>query len=126
MNGIPQAYPNGTRLVVRDKVVVVTDHAPHAEDWRYTGHPVDLGGQELHFSHHEAHPVPPSGLASSARSVLDAAGIDSAQFAVEHRKAAIEHEQETVIEALAAWAHGHLSDGDLRMSFIIYKEQTAS
>lgn len=63
MNGIPAPYPNGTRLVVGNTEIVVTDHAPNADDWRYTGHPVSLGGSEIHFSHHEAKPVPPRGVA---------------------------------------------------------------
>lgn len=53
MNGIPEPYPNKTRVVYESQIVVVTDHAPHGEDWRYTGHRASLTGGLVHFNHYE-------------------------------------------------------------------------
>lgn len=123
MNGIPQPYPNGTRLLVENRVVVVTDHAPHAEDWRYTGHPVDTTGREVHFSHHQAGPVPPSMLPPSARDLFDERTQDDLHVVVE--EVPLTSAAADALRALVLWYHGNLSLDELRGNALQYLEQGA-
>jgi hypothetical protein len=119
---ITPPYPNGTSLVVGGQVLVVTDHAPHADDWRYTGHPTHLGGKAVHFSHHEARPVPPSGLAPAARDVFEEAELSIVMDAEVPDDALTE----VVTAARAAVRHqGRATLDTLRGALLRLDEQTA-
>lgn len=106
MNGIPSPYPNGTRLEVGGKILVVTDHAPHAEDWRYTGHEVNAETHEIRFSHYQAHPVTPSLLAafSAAEQEVPGSPLDE------------------LIRAVAELVHRGLAPANLAGAYIAYRE----
>lgn len=54
MNGLPEPYANSTHVTVRGRVVVVVEHAPNADSWKYHGVPADLSGDTVTFSHEEA------------------------------------------------------------------------
>lgn len=124
MSGVPQPYPNGTRLLVENQVLVVTDHAPHAEDWRYTGHPVNVTGSEVHFSHHQAGPVPASMLPPSARSVFERNELDDDLTVIVADAPALMSDAATLaLAALTEWYHGWRSNGELRSAALEYLER---
>jgi hypothetical protein len=75
MNGLPEPYPNGTHVVVRGRTLVITDHAPNADDWHYHGTPADLAGDVVTFSHREALPVRRVTPASAACADCGSTGV---------------------------------------------------
>lgn len=130
MNDIPSPYVNGTYLVVNGVKVVVTDHVPHAESWRYEGHPVALTGGAVYFSHHQAAPVPPRGLAPTARGLLAHAGLDPEQFDHELSFVVEVEEPKTALEELVAAAIAVIHSGphripDLRGAVLRFQEEGA-
>ena len=135
MNGVPEPYEPGVRVIVRGRQYIVTDYAPHADDYRYTGHPVDLAGSEIHFGHTEALPVrPPTVRGILARAGLDADVFDAEVASIEAANDMVRHEASRSIARTSALddlldAVGHAFrmntlDPDSRASYITWKEAT--
>lgn len=121
MNGLPEPYLNGTHVVVHGRTVVVTEHAPNSDGWRYRGTPSDLTGDTVHFSHEEARPV-----IRAVRTVLASAGLDPDVY--DQEIAAIQAENVEpeltpldalldVVEHIARRGHA-----ELRQALNIYRE----
>lgn len=128
MNSIPTFYVNGTHLVVNGVEVVVTDHHPHSDAWRYEGNPVIPGSSKVHFSHYQASPVPPRGLAPSARGVLAGAGLDPEQYDIELSFVVEVEEPKTALEELLTAAIAVIHSGshripDLRGAVLRFQEE---
>jgi hypothetical protein len=116
VNGLPDPYPNGTHVVVRGRTLVITDHAPNADDWHYHGTPADLAGDVVTFSHREALPVR---RVTSADSAYAQELADLQAENVEPNLTPLE-ELLSVVEHIAR--RGHV---ELRQALNIYRE-TAS
>jgi hypothetical protein len=116
MNGLPDAYPNGTHVVVRGRTLVITDHAPNADDWHYHGTPADLAGDEVTFSHREALPVrrvtPADTTYAQELAALQAENVELALTPLEELLSVVEH----------IARHGH---AELRQALNIYREATS-
>lgn len=106
MNGLPEPYANKTHVVVHGRVLVIRDHAPNSDGWRYHGIPADLSGDVVSFSHDDARPVEVQPVEPKTFGELTP--------------------ERNLIEALALWAHGRLSSADLKETYLMFTEgQTA-
>lgn len=130
MNGLPEAYANGTHVVVRGRVLVVTEHAPNAEGWRYHGIPADLQGDTITFSHEEATPVHsraprPVGeiLPDVARDLLRRADLSPEVFddEISRTHTPLGDLLETVAESIRRG----LATPNVREAYLTYMESTA-
>ena len=131
MNGLPDAYENGTHLRVRGRVVVVIDHAPNADSWKYHGAPADLIGDTLTFSHEEATVIRrpsseprPVGeiLPDVAQGLLRRANLSPEVFADEIARA--HTPLGDLLETVAESIRRGLATPNVREAYIIYIEST--
>lgn len=114
MNGLPDAYPNGTHVVVRGRTLVITEHAPNGDGWRYRGIPADLTGDTVSFSHSEALPVRTAVRAAYALEIaeLQAENVEPTLTPLEELLSVVEH--------IARRGHA-----ELRQALNIYREATS-
>lgn len=114
MNGLPDPYPNKTHVVVRGRTLVITQHAPNADSWRYVGTPADLAGDDVHFSHEEALPV---------RAITSAMAY--AQGLADLQAENVEPTLTPLEELLSVVEHiAHRGHAELRQALNIYREAT--
>jgi hypothetical protein len=130
MNGLPDAYTNGTHVTVRGRTVVVTEHAPNADSWHYRGSPADLAGDVVTFSHDEATLVVPRRDAPPLlHGVLRLAGLDPDVYAAELAELQRENVEPTLtpLEELLSVVEGIARRGhvELRAALNIYREETS-
>jgi hypothetical protein len=128
----PEPYKNDTHLVVRGRIVVVTEHAPNADSWHYRGVPADLTGDTVTFGHNEATPVTrPISIPRDFGSVLGRAGLDADVYAQEIAQIQSENEERPrspLAELLAVVrevAHGIGGQPDIHQAWLAYTEATA-
>lgn len=114
MNGLPDPYPNKTHVVVRGRTLVITQHAPNADSWRYVGTPADLAGDDVHFSHEEALPVrtPAPNVYTQELDDLQAENVEPTLTPLEELLSVVEH--------IARRGHA-----ELRQALNIYREATS-
>lgn len=114
----PEPYANGVHLVVRGRVVVVTNHAPNSDAWRYTGSPADLAGGDIHFGHDEATPVTQP-MPATGRELLARAGLNLDVFDSEVQESPLQELLRVVADVVH---HGPRHLDDLRLAYITYTE----
>lgn len=121
----PEPYANGVHLVVRGRVVVVTNHAPNSDAWRYTGSPADLAGDDIHFGHDEASPVKrdisnsrPVGnsVPATGRELLARAGLNLDVFDQEHTPLG------DLLETVASLVRRGTAPPELHQAYLTYRE----
>jgi hypothetical protein len=120
----PEPYANGTHLVVRGRVVTVTDHVGNSDGWRYTGAPADLAGGGILFSHEEAMPL------TRPIDLMKRAGLDTDVYAQEIAQIQAENEEhprsplEELLAVVREVAHGIGGQPDIHAAWVSYREAT--
>jgi hypothetical protein len=120
----PEPYANGTHLVVRGRIVVVTGHAPNADAWHYHGTPADLAGDTVTFGHDEATPV------TRPIDLMKRAGLDTDVYQQEIAQIQAENEEharsplEELLAVVREVAHGIGGQPDIHAAWTTYREAT--